>query len=330
MNKIKNRIYSLDCSRALCMLWIVGFWHLKEYCSQINVNNFIIGNVKFGVLATFTFISGYFLGKKDFKNAEQVIDFYKKRVIRILPLLLLSCLCFLIINVSYGSSLLSQVKSCILTVLGLSCIFTPAPQTIWYISMLILFYIITPIICKSKSIPYRLIISLIVFVIFITLKHLINIDERVLIYYPFYVLGLLNIKENFIKDNFKWYVLLISFICFLGYSFLSYYLISYDIVFINEYALSFFGVIMIIELGKLLYKAAFLCNFLTYVSYASMAAYLFHRQLFFATRLLIGDFKIWVAYLLVLPFLLIASFWLQKAYDFFIKKSSKLFINTKD
>lgn len=60
---MKKRVLFLDFARMLCMLWIVGVWHMQAYLSDgFAVQNRITENVTIGVLATFTFISGFFLG----------------------------------------------------------------------------------------------------------------------------------------------------------------------------------------------------------------------------------------------------------------------------
>ena len=76
-NSAKPRIKFLDCSRALCMLWIVGIWHMQEYMG-LNFQNPITKNVTAGVLATFTLISGYFIGKNKFEGKENILRFFKK------------------------------------------------------------------------------------------------------------------------------------------------------------------------------------------------------------------------------------------------------------
>ncbi len=51
------------------------------------------------------------------------------------------------------------------------------------------------------------------------------------------------------------------------------------------------------------------------LGYASMCAYLFHRQFYGVAKAIIGNFTFTIAYLLVLPLLLISSYAIQKVYD---------------
>lgn len=70
----------LDCARAVCMLYIVGFWHLFDYTGK-NIVNPLTSQITYGVLAVFTFISGYFWGKKKITDMKSVLSFWIKRLI---------------------------------------------------------------------------------------------------------------------------------------------------------------------------------------------------------------------------------------------------------
>lgn len=83
----KKRVIFLDCARALCMIWIVGFWHMQEY-TNLSLTGIFFSNITNGVLATFTLISGYFLGQKNISSIQDTVTFYKKRLLRFYPLFL--------------------------------------------------------------------------------------------------------------------------------------------------------------------------------------------------------------------------------------------------
>ena len=71
----------LDCARAVCMLYIVGFWHLFDYTGK-NIVNPLTSQITYGVLAVFMFfISGYFWGKKKITDMKSVLSFWIKRLI---------------------------------------------------------------------------------------------------------------------------------------------------------------------------------------------------------------------------------------------------------
>lgn len=55
------RIKYLDNIRALCMIWIVGIWHMSDYCGK-SIDNVYTQNITYGVLGAFTFLSGAMMG----------------------------------------------------------------------------------------------------------------------------------------------------------------------------------------------------------------------------------------------------------------------------
>ena len=138
---MKQRELSFDIARAFCMLYIIGVWHFDDYlpCE----NHFILkyGNVlTICVLASFTYISGFFMGKKHLTVSE----FYLNRLKRFYILFFIaSILMFL------WKDPLLFVK----TITGVSNFVTPYPTTLWYISMLMVFYFVTPVLtCHKKKI----------------------------------------------------------------------------------------------------------------------------------------------------------------------------------
>ena len=52
------RIKYIDYTRALCMLWIVGFWHLGGV-SDFQYSNKVTLLFPKGILATFVYLSGH-------------------------------------------------------------------------------------------------------------------------------------------------------------------------------------------------------------------------------------------------------------------------------
>ncbi len=146
MSKIKKRNVSMDISRAICMLWIVGVWHLQEYLVEKNSwNNPYTACITVSVLSMFTFISGYFLSGRTRKIGD-CLQFYKKRLIRFYPLFFVSCISLFLASKFAGAAFFSNAQQMMFTLTGLSCFIKPYPVTLWYFAMLIFFYAITPFI----------------------------------------------------------------------------------------------------------------------------------------------------------------------------------------
>mgnify|MGYP007030558590 CR=1 FL=1 len=58
-----RRIGSIDSTRAICMLWIIGVWHMQSYSNFSLGNDSLFCKLTPCVLGTFMFISGFFAGK---------------------------------------------------------------------------------------------------------------------------------------------------------------------------------------------------------------------------------------------------------------------------
>lgn len=153
-----KRIASYDCTRALCMLWIVSLWHMQYYL-DISIKCYITDDICLGVLASFTFISGLFLGGKPVKDLYDAIGFYKNRLLRIYPLFLFSCIMFYLLLKHYKADFINGKQQLILTAAGLSSLFPPEQKTIWYISMIIMFYVLTPFINAAERACKKIIVS---------------------------------------------------------------------------------------------------------------------------------------------------------------------------
>lgn len=187
------RIKYIDNTKAFCMIWIVAFWHLADYCNY-NLANAFTQSVTYGVLGAFTFLSGMMLSRNTINSTRETWMFYKKRLLRIYPLFAIACTSMYILYVIWNVQLISGFKQYIYTMLGLSSFVSPTPGTIWYIGMLLLFYAFTPLLlfnCCSRS---RLVIvkGIVLEVIFVCLyiSHIISVDERLLFMFPVYTMGI--------------------------------------------------------------------------------------------------------------------------------------------
>lgn len=140
---IKPRIIQFDFIRGLCMLYIVGFYHLNNYLHPdlwfSGIMSEIVESMTTAVLATFTFISGYMLRRYEVRSWDDVKGFYRKRLLRFYPLFILSAVGLYILRYT-------DLQQLILGISGFA-LFTEAPiKTLWYISILMLLYAVTPII----------------------------------------------------------------------------------------------------------------------------------------------------------------------------------------
>lgn len=306
-----TRQVEFDLVRGICILYIIGIWHLNEYINP--VYHFsgtilqILHKVTEIVLATFTFISGYFLSKYNFNTIKDVIDFYKKRFIRFGILLLLSSLSFYFL----GWIDFSQI---ILIVLGINMFTTNITPTLWFFSMIILFYLFTPIMrigVKYNTKVEHLILTVFIYVFFIIAVYFYHSDYRLILYFPVYYIGLnFNKLKRCSYNVLLFYALIIS-------SFLLLASMYYNLKLI-ELALLISSVLFLVSFLYLTYNKRY-NRIIEFVSYSSMSAYLFHRQILSAVRQFtgLGYIPIHIA-LITIIMIFVISYYIQKGYDYFI------------
>ena len=309
-----SRVDYLDTARALCMLWIIGIWHMTAYIKNAqSISNIYTRPITVGVLATFTFISGYFLGG-NLQNGKAVITFYQKRLKRFYPLFLLSCFLMWLLPIICGGirAYISSFEQLIFTITGLACFIKPMPSTIWYFCMILLFYLFTPLITKYKGIKAKVVVSGILYIALLVSYLYGETEERVILYFPVYCLGLLCSGKKIFSEKFQWKAFVVGV--------LGAVVSTYLIVKIGENpfiqllpALTYGGVI--IEVGKLLTTRKSTV-FFSWIAYASMCAYLFHRQYFEVITVTFGRISWLVAECVMFPLLLVGSYGVQKGYDY--------------
>jgi len=125
---MKERDITLDVTRALCIMWIVGYFHLADYVKDVFFHTYLFGQTSnyntIGVLSTFTFLSGYFLKKYEINSIQDAILFYKKRIRRFWIPFFLSALILHVVTIAMHHPWFFSHWHFVSTVLGFS-IFTP-------------------------------------------------------------------------------------------------------------------------------------------------------------------------------------------------------------
>lgn len=326
------RDYRFDVARVLCMTYIVAFLHLYHYIHPDAISANVIPACAIlcdTSLGLFTFVSGYLLGKKysfGEKSEITVGNFFKKRIIRIIPLFVLSAVALWLINFNGTRA----------TINGLLCIspfVTPRPMTLWYIPVILLCYCITPIISR-KTLRSRVRNCLFVFALLLGISWLVpKTDNRLLFNAFFFMVGVISAtcfdwKFHFRCGNMIKLLLFLVFILlvYIGQINDNFHLNLYrkivggigvfPLLFVCEYISNyFFGNNNGIRNG---WKGQ-ICRLITLVSYASMASYMFHRLFFWAGEKIynpdVASIK-WIYMAgLVFPIILYLSYMIQKCYD---------------
>lgn len=327
---VNNRDYKIDIVRALCALEIIAFWHMMDYLPEkFELTGEVLNLAKLltnTALASFSFISGFCLSKYTFTKSGDVWLFYKKRLIRFYPLLLLSALSLLVAGYVFHHPWFISTSQFVTTITGLNVFIPPLAMTLWYFSMIMSFYLITPLVLSKNDAFAKLLIasSLLAVVVLMDILFL-DVNKVFYLYYPFYALGLM-IPSNSLEFIYrkKFLFLPLSMTLFaaivLATSDRSDYFIGGGIyvAMISGLVMLFIAATVINGLSKGLTKI-----FLG-ISYSSMVAYLFHRQLYFMIIYAIGDsnqkLSLVKALFVAVPIIFAVSFLVQKSYDFLIEK----------
>lgn len=321
------RIKSLDNVRALCMIWIVGIWHLSEYCGR-SISNIYAQNVTYGVLGVFTLISGLMMGryKNRILSLTDAMEFYKKRLLRIYPLFAISCTSLFVLYLLRNIQFVSSVSQYLLSMIGLSIVFSPAPQTVWYVSMLLLFYFLTPVfLYNTKGNKLSIIIRFaVVYGVFLLLSvmKIASVDERLFMLFPVYCIGLMMNTETISKKCTNRLRLWVGIIAFLGMSAVQTQLgeMAAGIKIVYTIGVIVFFSMFVMEIGTII--PGRLEALLGKISYASMCAYLFHRQIYGALIMIFREFSI-VGAFVAFSCVIVTCYFAQRVYDCMIEKVLK-------
>ena len=151
-----SRNVVIDGVRSLCAIYIICFWHLTDYLpNRMGVANndmfsFFASIGTIISLAGFSFISGFCLSKYNINSIYDFLPFYSKRLKRFYPLFLLSALSLYLAGIFTEHTWFVSTKQFITTVLGLNLFFPPITMTLWYFSMIMFFYFITPFVYMTQ------------------------------------------------------------------------------------------------------------------------------------------------------------------------------------
>ena len=310
-SNMNSRIKEFDSIRALCMIYVVGITHMTQY-STLEYDSFYIHNFGLGVLATFIFISGLFCGRK-MQDIKDVGAFYKKRFVRIYPLFFIACVCFLITYYLFHFHYIDGIKQFVLTVSGLAVFTESSPKTIWFVCLLLMLYLFTPLVIIWKNKKVRAFVAVVLFAVVFVLDYCLVIDYRVSLLVPFYLFGLLcfEYKPQVIKTLSKTLIGLIGLAIYILASYLNNIYDMKNLVYV--YMLAFLIVISCV--GSWISRINAINKVMSFISYGSMASYLFHR-FYFGVIYKVTGVIVWpIAIFVLFPVWLVISYYIQLVYD---------------
>lgn len=179
----------IDAMRAVSMLYIVGFWHLFDYARNKSFDHHDETTFRLTVLALglFVFISGYLTARKDPASSGRLdaVAYYKARFWRIYPPFLIATSLFLLLHIGHSYDLYKGIT--------LVAMFAePAPPTLWFVSMIVVFYVIAPLLVRLRT----NVAGFLALCLSLTLAMMLyealtgHIDPRIILYFPCFAAGI--------------------------------------------------------------------------------------------------------------------------------------------
>ncbi len=333
---MKERDYRFDVARVVCMTYIVAFVHLYAYIHTEAISACVIpiyAVLTDASLGLFTFCSGYLLSTKYRFDGNYLVGvFFKKRIIRIMPLFLLSAIMLYLIG-------FNGLRATINGMLCISPFLKPRPYTLWYIPVIIICYAITPLVCR-KGLSWRICCSSAILTLFILLRLLVpSVDKRLSFNLLFFLIGAVSAPYFDWKFKRIWYIKVIFVLVYL-IPLLYLHNNTPEVLTTHKEYFAGLGVFAILFVCEWLSDAIFckdnthkdnkIAQIIRCISYSSMACYMFHRLFFWAGEMLINPAVSKVKWLymagIVFPVMLYLSYYIQRYYDITIERI-KIFIN---
>lgn len=318
-----KRNIELDMARALCVIYIVCFLHLQGYSPNYqwfaDSVMFYMEHITNIVLGCFTFISGLFLGKKKIFTFNDILNFYKKRLSRFYLMFFVAITSIYVLSLVGHFFWFPSLKHFLVALIGMSN-FTFNPPTFWFIEMLMLFYFVTPFVLVLQSKFKQICLMIGIYIFFLICYYYHHLDYRLLLYFPIYVLGM-KIPIRYIeKLEVKKYLYGISIICslLLALAILSQQKILNSFFaesLIYEIWIIFIGTMFIVVISKILCKNYMISRFGALLAYLSMAAYMFHRHIYYLFTLCGDSFESCWFNAIAAFTVLVLSFFIQKGFD---------------
>ena len=184
---MRSRIAFVDLLRAACVLYIVGFWHLLNYTSALpGYANPLTTRGTVIVLGLFVFISGHLLGQQKLSpDWASLSRFFTRRITRIYPLYLAA------LGLFWATDLIDRITA-VKAALLISMLYGPPPPTLWFITMLLVFYCFAPalILAAGQSARFAVLSASLLLILAAAVALSPAADARIVIYFPAFVLGI--------------------------------------------------------------------------------------------------------------------------------------------
>jgi len=246
-------------------------------------------------------------------SARDVKKIFIKRLFRIYPLYVSALLLFLLTSEISRRTFFSAL--CFLNI-----IFNIPTPTLWFISMILVHYLMIAIILYNYSIKRTIVVCALFIVVSIFMHKYFNIiDTRLISYFPSFILGLVSAKHSAISKYIRNKILMFTCLGILLFTMYYSHLVSYSWI----SSISIPPLIICSESFIKKINQQFFIKF----SYASYCMYIYHRIIY---KLLLKIYHphtnlLTIIYLgfIGIPFLYYISLTIQNKYDNFLLKLYK-------
>lgn len=311
-----ERNNAIDLLRVLCIVYIVGYWHLIPYTSWLpGYANQYTEALKDIALGTFVFSSGLLLARRDVQlRFGDILTFYQRRIVRIYPLYLLALILFGLAGLASWPVI---AKAAVL----ISSFAPPPPPTLWFITMIMFFYLLAPFLIWAARSALGFVVwsAVLLLACLVYNTYLKPMDSRLFLLFPSFALGIYaqraRAAKAFIQRHHLWLLALLIPAFWLGLPGNNGFDISTSLLRAPLVALG--AVLLVIYTERLCTQLH--SPFILALSYASFGVYLFHRLIFIQAITLYypTDGFQQVLYLLALavPVTFVLAYVVQKLYD---------------
>ncbi len=319
-----TKIVEFDILRALAIIMLMVH-HSEVYGMKLFGFSLegLLPYFEATLLGIFFFVSGYFAQRSFQKQNQSGFSFFLARLLRIFPPYLFALSLYMyLLEISF------KKRDLIIYLMGAHFLFTPnytkPVVTIWYVSAIILFYLIFGLLLSNLKSTKGLIIGAVLVYAAAYAIHLWTglIDERFYKYFIVFLAGILFVRLNHLSKWLSGEQILPKF----GIALLWLFIFSLVLTFDPLSPLYILGVVFFIVSWVVLFfalatriKSPFIIKWAGLISYASFFAYLLHRPLW---GWLVGVFAVEASrtqvFFKMIPasiVVFVLSYYLQYGYD---------------
>lgn len=269
-------------------------------------------------LGLFVYISGLLLSKRyDLSDMSKIIHFLMLRFLRVYPLFLIALTAFCFLGIEDFSMF---TKTAFLTTMILNQRFL----TLWFVTMICLFYLILPFYLINYKLYRAIILTLAVYSALFIIHRLFGlIDLRLAQYLIPFAFGIICARSpKFLTRLYKKTTSIIAVLLWIVAVLIASKLEGGIQIFAKDFVIIASIPISLI-IAKMLSKVIN-HKLIRMLSYASYCIYLMHRIIFELALLVYRPENLYVSilyiYLIVLPTIVFVSYWLQYTYDLALGK----------